>query len=270
MGGIGSLHALAVLFKSIFGRADHDGAMTRMWLVVGAIVLSGCGVIGGSSDVVGYPEVNLGADSVEVYKTTEERDLHMHIFEPEETSSATVRPGAVVFFHGGGFRSTRVEQFRGQAQSLAAEGIVGIVAEYRVTAEGTTRADAVVDGQDVVAALRADAAQFRIDPDRVAVAGASAGAALAVEASEQSSALVLFNPAVDASSAPFVDGQPAIAFHSREDTIVAFSSAEGFCDAVTGCELVAFDEGDHGFFNNEPALTETTNAMIEFLQDNGW
>lgn len=64
--------------------------------------------------------------------------------------------------------------------------------------------------------------------------------------------------------------QPLIVFHSREDTIVPFVSAEEFCKAATDCELVPFDEGDHGFFNDEPAFTATTNGMIGFLEANGW
>ena len=270
MGMTDSLPTLSRLFHCIFGGFGHDLEMSRIWFVViAAIAFSGCGFVGGA-EVSGYPDVNLGADTVEVYKSTAQRDLHLHIFEPAETDAIDDRSGAVVFFHGGGFRSTRVEQFHSQAESLADAGITGILAEYRVTAEGTTRADAVADGADAVALLRTAVVRFGFDQDRVAVAGSSAGGALAVEVSEQAGAVVLFNPAVSAASAPFLSGQPTIAFHSREDTVVAFSSAEAFCDAAADCELVAFEEGDHGFFNNEPALTETTDAMIEFLQDNGW
>lgn len=205
---------------------------------------------------------------MEVFKSTDERDLHLHIFRPDDSLQGD--RGAVLFFHGGGFATTRVEQFERQAQLLADAGIVGIVVEFRVTAEGTTRSDAIEDGADALDFVVTHAASLAIDPQRVAMAGASAGGALATEASPGTSALVLFNPAVNASSAGLAGDVPSITFHSREDTVIPFSSAEGFCDAAADCELIAFDEGDHGFFNNEPAFTETTNAMIEFLRSQGW
>jgi len=115
--------------------------------------------------------------------------------------------------------------------------------------------------------------RFALDPGHIALAGSSAGGALAVEATAvqlPADALVLFNPAVGAASAQFVVDEPTIVFHSREDTIVPFSSAEAFCIGVTDCELVAFEEGDHGFFNDDPAFTATTTQMIEFLSTHGW
>ena len=234
-------------------------------LVVG-VVLASCGFVGGES-ALGWPDVDLGVPA-EVYKSTAERDLHVHVFSP--TSSDAEAHGAVLFFHGGGFASARIPQFQRQAALLAAENMVGLVVEYRVTSEGTSRTDAVVDGSDAVDWVRDNADALGIDPARIAVAGSSAGGALAVEASSDADALVLFNPAVGAASATFIDSQPTIVFHSRADTIVPFSSAQSFCDASTSCELIAFEEGDHGFFNDEPALSETNELMIEFLRSNEW
>lgn len=217
---------------------------------------------------MGYPDVDLGVP-VEVYSETPQRDLHLHLFFPDDNDNddAEVRP-AVLFFHGGGFATTRVEQFERQAQLVADAGMVGIVVEYRVTAEGTTRNDAVDDGAVALAYVVANAAELGVDPDRVAMAGSSAGGALATVASPGAGALVLFNPAVNADSAVFAGAVPTIVFHSREDTIVPFATVAGFCDAAVSCELVAFDEGDHGFFNDDPAFTETTTAMITFLNEN--
>lgn len=239
-------------------------------------LLAGCGLVGTGGSVVGYPDVDLGAEVV-VYRQTAERDLHLHIFEPNDDRSSGDASGrsAVLFFHGGGFATTRVEQFERQAQLVADAGMVGIVVEYRVTAEGTTRNDAIDDGASALEYVRANADTMNVDPNRVAMAGASAGGALATGAAGQVgpaevAALVLFNPAVNAASAEFIGDTPAIVFHSREDTIVEFSVAEGFCETALDCSLVAFDEGDHGFFNDEPAFTETVDGMLTFLRDLGW
>ena len=256
-------------FRLAFGRFWPTRLMGRRVavLVLLALVASGCAVLDGSGrDVSGYPDDDLGVP-VEVYKSTAQRDLHLHLFNPEPTNSTA---GAVLFFHGGGFGSTRVEQFERQAEAVADVGMVGIVVEYRVIPEGTSRSDAIDDGTDAVAYVAANADRLSIDVDRIAVAGSSAGGALAVEASLDADALALFNPAVGSSSSAFLRGQPTVVFHSRQDTIVPFSSAEGFCNAAQDCTMVAFDDGDHGFFNDDPAFTETTEQTIEFLQALGW
>ncbi len=253
--------------------ATLDDVKIRSWfvslLLLLAMIASGCSLIGSDSDVVGFPDIDFGVDA-HVYLETPQRALHLHLFfpdghEPTQAAEQDSLAPAVLFFHGGGFANTRVEQFEHQARALAERGMVGVIVEYRVTSEGTTRANAVSDGRRALEQIRASAGDFGIDPARVAMAGASAGGALAVEASAGADALVLFNPAVNAGVGGFAGTAPTIVFHSREDTIVAFESAEGFCDAAIDCELVAFDEGDHGFFNEEPALTETVDGMLDFL-----
>lgn len=237
-----------------------------------ALLASGCGVLRRSDrgNVSGYPDDDLGVP-VEVYKSTPQRDLHLHIFAPDgERGALPDDLGAVLFFHGGGFGTTRVPQFERQARTVADSGMVGIVVEYRVIPEGTSRNDAISDGIDALAYVEANASNLGIDSDKIAIAGSSAGGALAVEASGQADALVLFNPAVGPGSAVFTRQQPTIVFHSREDTVISFASADAFCDAVIDCTMVAFNDGDHGFFNDEPALTETNEAMVEFLSRQGW
>ena len=241
------------------------------WLLLASLALAGCGVLGGGGDVSGYPEVDLGAP-VEVYKSTSERDLHIHLFEPE-SASAQDPTSAVLFFHGGGYATTRVPQFERQAQAAADAGMIGIVVEYRVRPEGTTRADAIQDGVDAAAYVLDNAERLGVDPQRIALAGSSAGGDLAVHATDGAdvtSALVLFNPAVNPTEGGLAGDAPTIVFHSREDVIVRFESADGFCNNASACQMVAFDEGAHGFFNDEPAFTETTEGMVEFLQEAGW
>ncbi len=235
------------------------------------VVLTGCGLRGGGNgNVSGYPDDDLGVE-VEVYKNTAQRDLHLHLFTSDETSA---RPrGAILFFHGGGYGTTRVEQFERQAQAVADAGMTGIVVEYRVRPEGASRDDSVDDGVDAVSYVAANAERLGIDPAFIGIAGSSAGGDLAIRATGASNhvaAVALFNPAANSSTAEFIEQQPTIVFHSRKDSIVSFDSVVGFCNAITDCQLVAFDEGDHGFFNDEPAFSETTRQTVAFLETLGW
>lgn len=243
-----------------------------MGLLALVLVLSGCG-FGGSDrgNVSGYPDDDLGVP-VEVYKQTEQRPLHLHVFSPEGVAAGNGR-GAVLFFHGGGYGTTRVEQFERQAQAAANNAMVGIVVEYRVRPEGASRDDSVQDGIDAAAYVAENAVQLGVDPAKIALAGSSAGGDLVARATEnnaQVAALALFNPAVGPSAASWVADQPVIVFHSREDTVVSHDSAEGFCTALAACTMSSFGDGDHGFFNDEPAFTATTDQMIDFLLASGW
>ena len=135
---------------------------TSAMLALFAMLAAGCGALGGGGEVAGYPDVDLGADLVEVYKTTDQRDLHLHVFPPDDANVGSL--GAILFFHGGGFRNTRVAQFEHQAQAAADAGFVGVIAEYRVTAEGTTREDAIVDGADALRFVQDNASSLGVDP----------------------------------------------------------------------------------------------------------
>jgi len=234
-------------------------------LAVGLIIATAsCGFIDRDPSAEGWPDVDLGVSVVQ-YVDTPERPLYVHIFAPGDTVD---HRGSVLFFHGGGFARTRVEQFEHQAKAIADNGMFAFIVEYRVSSEGTTVDDAVGDGAAALQWVRDNVETFGLDPNRIAMAGGSAGGSLAVRAGGEPNAYVLFNPAVDGNTA--TADVATIAFHSREDQLVDFSSVEAFCERLTQCDLVAFDEGDHGFFNTEPHLTETTELMVEFLLANGW
>lgn len=241
-------------------------------LAFSAIAMTSCGAFVSSDSVEGWPDVDLGVP-VERYVERVERDLHLHVFAPTQTADdedLNDGAGAVLFFHGGGFRTTRVHQFEHQARAVAAAGMVGLVVEYRVTAEGTSVADAVDDGSAAMAFVRENAAQLGVDPDRVALAGSSAGGSLALRVSGTADALVLFNPAVSKTSQNTSPDAPALVMHARDDRVIPFETAESFCDGQADCLFVDYETGGHGFFNKEPELTQTTDEMINFLSTHGW
>ena len=147
-----------------------------------------------------------------VFKTTGTGDLKLFYFTPPDWKAAD-RLTAVLWIHGGGWTSGTAEVFFPAARYFAARGAVGFSISYRlVTTNGVTVADCIADCKSAIRYLRAHAAEFGIDPQRVVVAGDSAGGHLAaclgtldgfdaagddLKISARADVMVLFNPIVD-------------------------------------------------------------------------
>lgn len=111
------------------------------------------------------------------YAVTPERPLRLDAYLPEAAPTKP-RP-AMLFLHGGGWRAGTKKQFARQAAYLASKwGFFAVSAEYRFSSEARFPA-CVRDAKCAVKWIRAKAREFGIDPERVAVAGGSAGAHLA-------------------------------------------------------------------------------------------
>lgn len=221
-----------------------------------------------------------------VYKTVGDVELVLHLFEPEGEGPYP----AIVFFHGGRWRSGTVGQFQLQARYLQNRGLVVALADYRVSSRhGTSPLHATRDAKSAVRWLREHSDELGIDPLRIAAGGGSAGGHLAAatavvpgmeEAGEDGrvssipNALVLFNPVLDVAKLRprygLADEEartisplqyvktgvvPAIIFHGTNDTTVPFASAVAFRDAMQAAgnraELVSYEGRGHGFFNYE-------------------
>lgn len=85
---------------------------------------------------------------------------------------------AIVMYFGGGWQNGRPGLFAPLAQRLAQKGYVCVVPEYRLSGEAPFPA-AVHDCKAAVRWSRKHARRFRIDPDRIACMGGSAGGHLA-------------------------------------------------------------------------------------------
>jgi acetyl esterase/lipase len=113
--------------------------------------------------------VELQADVV--YASPGGRALHLDLYLPKSGSGPFP---AVVYIHGGGWVNGKKNAFQKQAAYMATKGYVGACIEYRLSGEAIYPA-ALDDSKAAVRWLRANAAKYRIDADRIGAAGGSAG-----------------------------------------------------------------------------------------------
>ena len=111
-----------------------------------------------------------------VYKKISHTKLKADVYLPKDRSKK-LHP-AVLLIHGGGWLTGHKENQRVMAQHLALNGYVAVTASYRLGLEAPYPA-AVVDLKDALRWIRKNATKFHIDPNKIAVLGASAGAQLA-------------------------------------------------------------------------------------------
>lgn len=157
------------------------------------------------------------------YKSIDTTKLTLDIFTPETIPGATQTSAsgqttaapraAIVLFFGGGWNNGSKQQFHRHAMHLASQGMVAVVADYRTRkSAGTTPFESVADAKSAMRYVRSHAAEFNIDPQRIAAGGGSAGGHLAAatayvksfddptdnrQISPVPNALVLFNPVID-------------------------------------------------------------------------
>jgi para-nitrobenzyl esterase len=176
--------------------------------------------------------------------------LRYDLYQPSGDTS-TARP-LIIWIHGGSFAggNENSPELVDQANVFARKGYVNASISYRLSAQGCTVvnaacvesiADAIEDAQAAVRYFRAHAAELRIDPDRIAVAGTSAGAITAMN-------VAFGTPAAETSGTPGVpdDVQAGISlsggviftnnidptdartllFHGTADNVTPYSWAE--------------------------------------------
>jgi acetyl esterase/lipase len=123
--------------------------------------------------------------------------LKLDLYQP--TGDTAARRPAVVWVHGGGFTMGDKSSGRGKATFFAQLGYVAVSINYRLLSPDgcggnpnptpvcqNAALEAQHDAQAAVRWLRRNAATYRIDPDRIAMAGASAGAVTSVLAATHS------------------------------------------------------------------------------------
>jgi len=121
------------------------------------------------------PEPSFSVISDIPYCTGAGKPLLMDIFIPKH-SIAPLAP-AILWIHGGGWERGDKNGNSG-AQLLAAQGFVTASLFYRLSGDSPFPAD-IEDCKCAIRFLRANASKYGIDPERIGVAGASAGGHLA-------------------------------------------------------------------------------------------
>lgn len=111
-----------------------------------------------------------------VFGTGGGRELTMHLVMPKESSEHT-RP-AYVWIHGGGWQGGNKDGGIGQLVPFVRSGFVGATIEYRLTGESPFPAQ-IEDCKCAIRYLREHADKYKLDPQRIAVGGSSAGGHLA-------------------------------------------------------------------------------------------
>ncbi|RYX83883.1 alpha/beta hydrolase, partial [bacterium] len=250
-----------------------------------------------------------------IYKTTtnaagEKVQLSMNIFEPVG-HKATDKTPAIVFFFGGGWNSGMPSAFSTHCSYLASRGIVAIAPQYRVkTRQQTSPFECVADGKSAIRFVRQHAAEWGIDPARIAAGGSSAGGHVAactalipgldekgedLAISSVPDALVLYNPVIDTSAAGYGNARlgerwkeisplqhvrpglpPTIVFHGTADKTVPYANASDFEKAMKAagnrCDLVTLEGEGHGFAMRfqNPNASKALRQTDTFLKSLGY
>lgn len=109
------------------------------------------------------------------YKKVGERELHIDVFLPKAKRS-TGR--AIVFVHGGGWRSGNKSNFYAMANLLAQRGYAVFVPEFRLSPEAPYPAG-LVDVSDAIVWVKQQASEYGVNPGKIAIGGESSGGQMA-------------------------------------------------------------------------------------------
>lgn len=225
-----------------------------------------------------------------VTQTGTTQSLALDLYRPAG-DTVTQRP-AVVWVHGGSFRggSRTSPEIVDQATVFAKTGYVAASISYRLSNNGCTSVtqecltaitDAKHDAQAAVRFLRSHAADYGIDPDRIAVAGTSAGAITALNvaygsddvgtsgtpgvSSKVRAAASLSGANLLTSPSP---GDPAtVLFHGTADGLVPYQWALNTVDAARAqglvVELTTWEGAGHVPYSahRTEIIDQTTNFM---------
>ena len=245
-----------------------------------------------------------------IYKQLDTISLEIRVHYPKDHAKTDQRPAAVFYF-GGGWVGGTINHFQPQAELLQSKGMVCFLVEYRTRKRHeTTPVESLKDAKSAMRYVRAHAAQFGIDPQKIAAGGGSAGGHLAAATAfidgfnEKSddlgtgavpNALLLFNPVIDNGPGGYgfervgnyykdfsplhnirPGAPPTLFLLGTKDALIPVETAEYYRTVMekvgSRCELILYDDQAHGFFNpGHPEYHQKTlKAMVDFLVSIGY
>ncbi len=205
-----------------------------------------------------HPEFAVVVESDIVYATGAVRspsvgeiDLLLDVYRPADANLPALRPGFILI-HGGGFTggSKTNATMVALGNAYAERGYVSASIHYRLVGDDPPTEDLAVNPTDPVSVavaaarvdaaravewMRANAATYRIDPNRIAIGGYSAGAITSlgvaygdpgVDAADVQVVLSLSGGLYGTESIIDADDPPLIMIHGTADGTVPFSLAE--------------------------------------------
>jgi dipeptidyl aminopeptidase/acylaminoacyl peptidase len=226
--------------------------------------------------------------------------LKLDLYQPAGDTAA--RRPAVVWVHGGGFTMGDKSSGSGKATFFARLGYVAVSINYRLLSPDgcggnpdptpiceNAALEAQHDAQAAVRWLRANAATYRIDTSRIAMAGASAGAVTSVLAATRSEDPgTSGNPGYPSSiraavsvsggtpTNEFIDegDAPTLFIHGTEDRVVPYAWAVGNAAAMYNLGIFTVLEpiegAGHGLSADYAALiNEQSDYFLWFAMDLG-
>lgn len=122
-----------------------------------------------------YPDVMV-TQNIPYTENKRNKSAILDLYQPNEGDSPRV---GIVLIHGGAWRAGKKEDYNYYSQVFAHKGYVVANINYRLSKESKFPA-AVQDCKCAVRWLRAHAEEFNVDPERIVVAGGSAGGHLSL------------------------------------------------------------------------------------------
>ena len=116
-----------------------------------------------------------------VYREIDGQKLQAFVFAPQGAASGKPT-AAVLLFHGGGWVTGSADWTFDEARHFAASGLAAVAIDYRLSAGKVTPIEALDDTRAAFRWVRRHAAEFNLDPKRVAGYGVSAGGQLVAAA----------------------------------------------------------------------------------------
>jgi acetyl esterase/lipase len=106
-------------------------------------------------------------------------DKDIPTLTPYLPDPAMATGAAMVILPGGGYGGLAAHEGKGYADWLVSKGVAGFVVKYRLGSHGYRHPCMLQDAARAVRMVRANSAQYKIDPKRVGIMGSSAGGHLA-------------------------------------------------------------------------------------------